>query len=373
MNSKWVVAVFGLCIWLIACGKQEKPPKGTEAKSSRQVFTANDNIRSERSDLGLGLDRLSEYGFFSGELKELVPVGNVMPYDLNMPLFSDYAYKARFIKFPVGTSAAYDPQEVLDFPPGTILIKNFYYPDDMSDPEGARRIIETRLLLNKSGSWEALSYIWNDEQTEAYLEVAGGTVDVAWKHTDGQIRNVAYSIPNLNQCKNCHAFNNKIRPIGPTARQLNRSNDMVMAGQNQLAYMLDHDLLADAPHPDEWPQLASWASPDDQPLEARARAYLDINCGSCHRPEGSGNTSGLFLHYHEQHDAALGIGKSPVAAGRGSGGLKYDIYPGAPDQSILLYRMKSLDPGVMMPEMGRKLVHDEGVALIEAWIREMGD
>jgi hypothetical protein len=35
--------------------------------------------------------------------------------------------------------------------------------------------------------------------------------------------------------------------------------------------------------------------------------------------------------------------------------------------------MKSLDPGVMMPEMGRKLVHDEGVALIEEWIRSLGD
>jgi hypothetical protein len=67
----------------------------------------------------------------------------------------------------------------------------------------------------------------------------------------------------------------------------------------------------------------------------------------------------------------LGVGKPPVAAGRGSGGLNYDIVPGKPEQSILYYRIKSDDPGVMMPELGKKLVHEEGVKLVEQWIREM--
>lgn len=356
---------------LIACGKGEKPSQ--EHISDAQLRTANSNIRSERADLGLGLDKLSEYGFFVGSMKDLVPAENVIPYELNTPLFSDYAHKARFIRFPVGTSATYNPKEVLDFPTGTVLIKNFYYPNDFNDPNGARRIIETRLLLNESDEWRALSYIWNDEQTEAFLEVTGGTVDVTWRHTDGLIRNVAYSIPNLNQCKNCHAYNNEIRPIGPTVRQLNRENNFETGNKNQLTYLAENDYLNGSPSADQWPQLARWDTPEGYSLEEKARAYLDVNCGSCHRPEGSGNTSGLFLHYHEKNKATLGIGKSPVAAGRGSGGFKYDIYPGHPESSILLHRMVSLDPGVMMPEMGRKLVHDEGVALIEEWIRSMGD
>jgi hypothetical protein len=33
--------------------------------------------------------------------------------------------------------------------------------------------------------------------------------------------------------------------------------------------------------------------------------------------------------------------------------------------------MTSIDPGAMMPELGRSLVHDEGVALIADWISEM--
>jgi hypothetical protein len=63
--------------------------------------------------------------------------------------------------------------------------------------------------------------------------------------------------------------------------------------------------------------------------------------------------------------------KTPIAAGIGSGGLKYDIVPGKPDQSILHYRMHSLQPGIAMPELGRKMAHTEGLALITDWINEM--
>ncbi|MEM8893791.1 MAG: SO2930 family diheme c-type cytochrome [Bacteroidota bacterium] len=356
-------------VW--SCSKEVS--RESQKPEVKKLRVANDNIRKDRTDLGLGLDKLSEYGFFEAPMKKLIPVGNVVPYDLNTPLFSDYAHKARFIKFPDGVKAQYDEKEVLNFPVGTVLIKNFYYPTDFNQPEGERRILETRLLLNEDEGWQALSYIWNDEQTEAFLEVTGGTVDVSWKHSDGVIRNVAYSIPNLNQCKNCHAYNNANRPIGPSARQLNRDYEFADGGHNQLEYMSDRGYLDGLPQLSAVPKLALWNPDSDEDIADRARAYLDVNCGSCHRPEGSGNTSGLYLHYHEQSEAALGVGKAPVAAGRGSGGLKYDIFPGHPEESILLHRMKSLDPGVMMPEMGRKLRHEEGIALIEAWIRSMGD
>ena len=64
----------------------------------------------------------------------------------------------------------------------------------------------------------------------------------------------------------------------------------------------------------------------------------------------------------------IGIYKKPVAAGRASADLKYSIVPGRPNESILLHRMNSLDPGVMMPESGRSLLHTEGVKLINDWI-----
>ncbi len=70
-------------------------------------------------------------------------------------------------------------------------------------------------------------------------------------------------------------------------------------------------------------------------------------------------------------DTNYGICKQPVAAGSGSGGLKNDIVPGDADASITAYRMNSNEPDVRMPEIGRSLVHDEGVALIREWINSM--
>jgi hypothetical protein len=49
----------------------------------------------------------------------------------------------------------------------------------------------------------------------------------------------------------------------------------------------------------------------------------------------------------------------------------FSVVPGNPDASILVYRMESKDPGVMMPELGRSLIHKEGLALVRQWIREM--
>ena len=63
--------------------------------------------------------------------------------------------------------------------------------------------------------------------------------------------------------------------------------------------------------------------------------------------------------------------KPPVAAGRGSGGLSYDIVPGKPEESILVFRTGSIDPGIMMPELGKRLIHEEGLALLREWVAAM--
>ncbi|NRB37726.1 MAG: hypothetical protein HRU20_04560 [Pseudomonadales bacterium] len=57
-----------------------------------------------------------------------------------------------------------------------------------------------------------------------------------------------------------------------------------------------------------------------------------------------------------------------MAGGNSSGNLNYDIVPGDAAKSIMAYRMHSNDPAVKMPELGRSVVHQEGVALITAWI-----
>mgnify|MGYP002130739895 CR=1 FL=1 len=120
-------------------------------------------------------------------------------------------------------------------------------------------------------------------------------------------------------------------------------------------------------------RLPQWDRPETGSINARARAYLDVNCGHCHNPKGPADTSGLWLTWDQPANPNLGLYKRPTAAGRGSAGLEFAIRPGAPDQSYLVARMESLEPGIAMPELGRATVHREGVALIRDWIKQIPD
>jgi len=315
--------------------------------------------------------KLSQYALFAGDPAAQVPAEGVIPYDLNSPLFSDYAEKYRFVKLPPGTHATYRDVDVFEFPVGTVIAKTFAYPHDARDPSRGRRLIETRILKREPDGWVGLPYIWDSAQAEATLDVAGDTVDVTWIHTDGRPRTNNYIIPNSNQCKGCHKTGERMTPIGLKARHLNRDFAYRAGTENQLTHWSRRGAMAGAPSPAEAPRLAVWDDPRSGPLDARARAWLEINCAHCHNPEGPARNSGLDLTAAQRNPTAFGVFKPPVAAGIGSGGLAYDIVPGRPDQSILAYRIASTHPGVMMPELGKRLVHEEGVALVRQWIAAM--
>lgn len=313
--------------------------------------------------------RLSEYGFFAGALADLKPAERVFPYQVNAPLFSDYAEKSRFMVLPPGTTMQYHPDLAFELPPGAAIIKNFYYFKEAAHPEKGRRILETRLLLRETTGWKALAYVWNAEQTDALLEVAGANFPVNWTDETGKKRELNYVVPNVNQCKGCHSYDGQFVPLGINARQLNNPQ---AHGENQLLHWQQQGFLElpagfDA---SAAPRLTDYRD-EHTDLTQRARAYLDGNCGHCHNPHGPAATSGMFLHAAETDPERLGTGKPPVAAGRGSGNRRFGIVPGKPNESILLYRMESNDPGIRMPELGRQLEHKEGVALIREWIRKM--
>jgi hypothetical protein len=130
------------------------------------------------------------------------------------------------------------------------------------------------------------------------------------------------------------------------------------------------NMLDKLPLIDSVQAMATWNDPATGTLNERARAYLDANCGHCHSRYGPANTSGLFLDIYETDPGHLGVNKTPVAAGRGAGNLRFDILPGDPQHSILIFRMKTNDPAIAMPEIGRERIHKEGVALIEEWIKK---
>ncbi|MDD3838882.1 MAG: hypothetical protein PHG43_13715 [Phenylobacterium sp.] len=310
---------------------------------------------------------ISAYGLFDAAGR---PAAELVPFAPATPLFSDYAEKQRWFYLPPGTRIRYTPQGPLDFPVGAAMVKTFAYPADLRRPNEAVRKLETRLLIHRPDGWVALAYVWNEDGTEAVLKRAGAWIETGFVDAKGARRSVDYRVPNANQCKECHSRDGVMAPLGPSARNLNAAFAYPERTENQLARLARLGLLEGAPSPQAAPRTPVWDDPAET-LEARTRGYLDANCGHCHSPTGIADNSGLNLNLEETRPHALGIGKAPVAAGRGSGGLAVSIAPGRPDESILVHRMASTEPGVMMPELGRSLTHEEGLALIRAWIAAM--
>ena len=312
-------------------------------------------------------DKLSEFEFFVDDSAQ-EPHEKVIPYELISTLFSDYSYKQRWVYVPNNAKASYVKDWVFDFPEGSALIKTFYYPVDERNPDLGKQLLETRLLLRKKDGWEAVSYAWNEAQNEAFLKKAGKTIFNEWIDFTGELRSVRYRVPNKNQCKECHTYNDEIMPIGPKARNLNKIFDYTDESINQLTKWIKLDFINEIEMELNTP--VNWED-STYSLDERVRSYLDINCGHCHSSTGGANSTGLYLDLTEVRPKHLGINKKPVATGRGSGGYKYSIFPGKSEESILLHRMISTDPGVMMPESGRSLSHQEAIQMIREWINEM--
>lgn len=317
--------------------------------------------------------RLSDYHFFKWEKNSMLPNERVIPYEPITPLFSDYAYKSRFVWIDPGQQAHIDSAGVIQFPDHTVLIKHFYYPADFRQPDKNLDFVETRLLVKQEGQWLAYTYIWDEKDSDAALSLIGDLKKVHWKNEKGIAQTADYLIPNKNQCKSCHHRDQELLPIGTKAAYLNRDYPYSPTQRaNQLSYWQGVGLLAADADVKNLSVLPDWNDAQSGTLEDRALAYLELNCGHCHHPQGSANTTGLYLGLDfKTHPHQLGYCKPPVAAGKGSGGRKYSIVPGQPDSSILVYRMESNDPGIMMPEIGRAVAHEEGIELIRDWIASL--
>ena len=329
-------------------------------------FESFTSVRDEILQLKKPPLKLSAYGFFE-DMQSQLPSENVLPYALESALFSDYADKLRFIYLPDKGFAKNVPDKVFDFPNGTALIKTFAYLNNHTNSNLPAQLLETRLLIKKDGEWSNISYVWNESQNEAFLSIAGKTILTKFVNNNGGLQDVRYRVPNINQCKECHQANKEITPIGPKSRNLNIVYAYQEGSMNQLEKW--HELgWIDNNY--QTKSMVDWAD-QNASLDGRARSYLDINCGHCHIEGGSADTSGLYLSFNENRKISLGFYKKPVATGRASNNLKYSIVPGKPEESILLYRMQSLDPGIMMPESGRALQHSEAIELVSKWIKNL--
>ncbi len=309
---------------------------------------------------------------------------DMVPYELSVPLFSDYAVKRRALWLPAGTAISYRAKGPLDFPVGSILIKSFLFPEDMSEPTKHLRLIETRVIVRDKTEWKAWPYVWDDDGQDATLKVGGTVKSLPFMDVAGNKRTANYLVPQRNQCLDCHDRKDSggtfTDIIGPKARYLNR--EILVDGEavNQLQRLSDNGWLKGMPALGLIDQAFSAekvaqvgvAQLGKAELNAAARDYLDINCAHCHSPNGvEGRTSQLYLNFDNEDAFLMGVCKAPSSAGKGGFGRSYDIVPGQPDQSILVYRLQTTELGAMMPDIGRSLVHTEGLALVRRWILEM--
>lgn len=309
---------------------------------------------------------IAEWNLFADSATQ-TPVEGVVPYEINAPLFSDYAAKHRFIRLPEGGTITLDADGRMIFPDGTVLVKTFGFLRDVRDPGLGERIIETRLLVLEGGEWEPYVYVWNDATTEATLDEVGSRVPVEFIDESGETVSFTYRVPNEVQCGNCHGGTGPSEPLGPRVSQLDREHDYGAGAENQLDHLVSLGWLASRP------TMPAWVDPDDTtaPLEERARAYLHANCAHCHREGGASSQSGLWYDYSVTEDIRLGICKVPAAAGRGTGGRPVDLWPGDAERSIMVFRMESTEAGVKMPELPTVLAHTEGAQLIREWVNAM--
>ena len=314
---------------------------------------------------------LSAYGMVTIQDGAVVPNVGVTPYDLNTPLFSDYAVKFRTVWMPPGTSVAYQDTARFEFPVGTVITKSFGFPADLRVAGAPVKWVETRVLVHATSGWTGTSYLWDDAQQVATIDPGGQIVDLSFVDASGQAQSPSYLVPSQAQCQKCHANDGDMITLGPWAMQLNRDYTYADGTDNELARWTKLGILTGAPTPDKAPTLPVFDDPTTGDVPSRARAYLQANCSYCHNGNGEARTSGLVLLLTENDPYTLGVCKPPVAAGKAAATQKYDVVPGQPDASILVYRMTSTEPSVAMPELGRSLEHVEAVDLVRQWITGM--
>ena len=315
--------------------------------------------------------KLSDYNFFIGDIKEQTPSLNVIPYEPASSLFTDYASKKRFIWMPEGVAATYvQDGKVLDFPVGTILIKTFYYTT--IQPGNVTKMIETRLMVRKSDGWKFYEYLWNAAQTDADLVTGldfanGSSQNITFAKPSGEIITTDYRIPSDGECFACHKINEIATPIGVKPQNLNHNHTYGTSSMNILQKLVTQGYLGSYPS-----TIVSTVDYRDttQSLDLRLRSYLDANCAHCHQDEARCYYRPLRFPFGLTNiDSNIGI--CLVADEEISPTLQKVITPGNYNKSIMHYRLSSNEESERMPLLGRTVVHDEGVSLLQQYISSL--
>jgi len=331
-------AYYGGCLallFLFACGR--------DASRSGPALEPRPELQTCLADVSEGMPaRLSDTGCFT-DLKALDPGPDLIPYDVNSPLWTDGAFKPRYMVVPSPKQITVEDDGSWVFPEGSILIKVFGFEFQVGNPE-SRRAVETRFMVRRDGQWDYATYEWNDEGTEGTLLETTKTVEYTIHH--------GAAIDEV---------------LGPKTAQINRDRDYEGVVANQLAAMAEIDLLAlgeaEEIDPDAQPRMAN-PQKGEGTLEEQARAYLDANCAHCHRPGGwaPSDTALDFRYQVPLEDTGI---CDPMKYFEWAGTPR--LAPGNPQGSGILQRF-SLQDDLAMPSIGTSTVDPFGTGLLTDWI-----
>ncbi|AWM12843.1 hypothetical protein NHF50_02855 [Flavobacterium sp. NRK F10] len=325
-------------------------------------------------------EKLSDYHFFEGSLKNQNPSLNVLPYTPASTLFTDYALKKRFVWLPKNTKATFNGDgKVLELPVGAVLIKTFYY--DNVQPSNTTRILETRLMIRKESGWIFANYVWNDEQTEAYFDLDGSDIPISWIDENNNLKNATYRIPNEVQCITCHKSEQEVNnvlitthtPIGIKPQNLNFNYNYTDGTKNQLLKWIEEDYLENNFNLPSVQNTVVDYHDTSLPIDLRARSYVDINCAHCHSVGGHCSYRPMRFAYSDTYNnnTNMGVCVDTEDMQDFPPALSKIVTPGNIGRSMMYYRLNTEDESYRMPLHGRTIIHTEGVELIEQWINSL--
>ena len=319
--------------------------------------------------------RLSATGLFASTPDHKVAPG-VIPYSVNAEPWTDHASAERYVALPGNSQLErYDKSNVQagyiqghwKFPNDAVLLKTISLELERGNPDSRRRL-ETQILHRHQDSWQAYSYVWNDEQNDAILAEDVGrdqTFGVKDPAAPGGTTQQSYHFASRSECLLCHTTRGG-SIYGFQVDQLNRDHDYQGTLDNQLRALTHIGVFRQPPAAD----AATMPSPHDPraSLTERARAYLHVNCAHCHR-RGGGGTAALDVRYSLSLEETNLLDARPTQGAFGILAASV-IAPGDPVRSVLYYRLAKTGRG-RMPYFGSHVVDRRGLKLIHDWIQQL--
>lgn len=305
---------------------------------------------------------LAETGAFT-DLITLQPHSGIVPYEVNVPFWSDGATKQRWFSVPdTNQVIRYDPTNHWQSPTGTVWIKHFELETIRGIPSSARRL-ETRFIVRNPGGIYGVTYRWDETQTNAYLVPEAGLDEPLLVYDNGVLRTQVWHYPSRAECLACHTPQGGLS-LSFNTPQLNR--DVMEAGiiTNQIQLLAAAGYLDQAvTNVNTLPQLAS-ATNANFSVTHRVKSYLEANCAMCHQP--SAGAVGFWDARFSTPLHRAGLINGPLSD-TGNDPSNRVVVPGSTSQSQLLVRISFRGPG-QMPPIASHEIDPQGVALLSAWI-----